>query len=97
MIDTPEMTRLSVPELPTTTTCAALEVVTFWLPKFRLAGARVMIGMPVPVPLKVTLWGLPVALSVKVSMAERIPTPAGVKLTLTEAELMGDTVSGNVG
>ena len=33
-------------------------------------------------PVRLTLWGLPVALSVKVTAAVRVPLAAGVKVTL---------------
>lgn len=36
----------------------------------------------VPVPLRVTVWGLPAALSVSVTPAERAPLAVGVKVTL---------------
>ncbi len=36
----------------------------------------------VPVPVRLTVWGLPVALSVRVTAAARVPLAAGVKVTL---------------
>ena len=42
-------------------------------------------GAPLmPVPVRLTFWGLPVALSVTVSEAARLPLAEGVKLTLIE-------------
>ena len=51
------------------------------LPKVRLDGDRLATGA-VPVPERLTLWGLPVALSVRVTAAPRVPLAAGVKVTL---------------
>ena len=36
----------------------------------------------VPVPVRLTVWGLPLALSVRVMAAVRVPLAAGVKVTL---------------
>jgi hypothetical protein len=54
---------------------------TSWLPKVRLAGVSETAGV-VPVPLSTTLCGLPMALSVIEIVPERLPVPAGVKVTL---------------
>jgi len=90
-----EIMRLLVPELPTTTGVAVLGVFRLWLPKFKLAGVSVMTGAPVPVPVNDTICGLPVALSVTVSVAVRRPTPAGLKLTPIDVRPLGPTVSGS--
>jgi hypothetical protein len=45
-----------------------------------------MLAVPpalVPVPVRLTLWGLPVALSVRVTAALRVPPTPGVKVRLT--------------
>ena len=44
-------------------------------------GERLTAGA-VPVPVRLTLWGLPVALSVRVTAAVRVPPAVGVKVTL---------------
>ena len=36
----------------------------------------------VPVPVRLAVWGLPLALSVRVMAALRVPVAAGVKVTL---------------
>ena len=54
---------------------------TAWLAKVRLVGERLTAGA-VPVPVRLTLCGLPVALSVTVRAALRVPLAAGVKVTL---------------
>ena len=36
----------------------------------------------VPVPVKLTCWGLPLALSLTANVAVRVPVVAGVKVTL---------------
>ena len=48
----------------------------------RLVGETLALAV-VPVPERVTVWGLPVALSVIVSEAVRLPVAEGVKVTLT--------------
>lgn len=62
-------------------TWAALVVPIFWLLKFRLATVKLAKG-PFPVPVKLTVCGLVVALSVKVNEALRVPEPDGVNVTL---------------
>ena len=53
------------------------------MPKLRLVGVKVTAGAGVtPVPLKLTLCGLPEALSVIVTLALRAPLAEGVKVTL---------------
>ena len=54
---------------------------TAWLAKVRLLGEMLTAGA-VPVPVRLTVWGLPVALSVRVTAALRVPLAAGVKVTL---------------
>jgi hypothetical protein len=51
------------------------------LPKLTLAVLRLTLGA-VPVPLKPTTWGLPLALSVSVRLPERLPVAVGVNVTL---------------
>ena len=46
---------------------------------------------PVPVPLNVTACGLPLALSVKLNVALRLPVADGVNFTMTEQVLPGAT------
>jgi len=56
-------------------------VPTTWLAKVRLVGERLTAGA-VPVPVRLAVWGLPLALSVRVMAALRVPVAAGVKVTL---------------
>jgi hypothetical protein len=58
-----------------------LAVPTTWLAKVRLVGEMLTAGA-VPVPERLTLCGLPVALSARVRDAVRVPLAAGVKVTL---------------
>jgi hypothetical protein len=51
------------------------------LPKVTLVVLRLTLGA-VPVPLKPTTWGLPLALSVSVRLPERLPVAVGVDVTL---------------
>jgi hypothetical protein len=71
----------AVPVLVTVTGLAALVVPTGWLPKPTLVVLRLTLGA-VPVPLKPTTWGLPLALSVSVRPPERLPVVVGVNVTL---------------
>jgi hypothetical protein len=50
------------------------------LPKLTLVALRLTLGA-VPVPLKPTTWGLPLALSLSVRLPERLPVAVGVKVT----------------
>jgi hypothetical protein len=56
-------------------------VPTVWLPKLKLVGEKEAAGA-VPVPLSETLCGLPVALSVTVTVPFAAPATVGVKVTL---------------
>ena len=53
------------------------------MPKARLVGERLTrVAVPVPVPERLTVCGLPLALSVMLTEAVRLPLAAGVKVTL---------------
>ncbi len=65
---------------------AGLVVPITTVPKLCEAGTRVAVAVPpplVPVPLRATVCDPPVALSVTVSVAERVPAAPGVKVTET--------------
>ena len=62
------------------TACAVLVVPTFWLLNASEAGAR--LGRAVPVPVRLAVCGLFVALSVTVKVPVRVPVAVGVKVTL---------------
>ena len=55
---------------------------TAWLAKVRLPG-ETLATAAVPVPVRLMVCGLPVALSVRVTAAVKEPLAAGVKVTLT--------------
>lgn len=59
---------------------------TNWFPKLKLVGERLTAG-DVPVPLRETVCGLPVALSVTEMLPVVFPVAVGVKLTLIVQEL----------
>ena len=54
---------------------------TNWLPKVRVVAERPTWGA-VPVPVRVTCWGLLAALSVKTMLAVRLPDVLGVNVAL---------------
>jgi hypothetical protein len=56
---------------------------TGWLAKVRLVGDRLATAAA-PVPERLTVCGLPVALSARVRDAVRVPLAAGLNVTLTE-------------
>ena len=60
---------------------AVLLVPTDWLPKARLVGER-LAKAAVPVPERLTVCGLPLALSVMLTEAVRLPLAAGLNVTL---------------
>jgi hypothetical protein len=79
-----EMFRTALPVFVKVTTCAVLVVFSCWLAKVRLGAERLAAG-PVavtPVPVRLMVWGLGVALSVMVMAPVRVPVAVGVKLTL---------------
>ena len=53
------------------------------MPKARVVGAKLAAGA-IPVPERVTVWGLPVASSVTVIVPGWLPVAVGVKVTLME-------------
>ncbi len=75
------MVNIAPPVLDSVTVCAALIAPTGWLPKLKLEGDTLATGT-VPVPVKPALCGLPLALSVTVSVPVRVPEAVGVKVTL---------------
>ena len=58
--------------------------------KLTLVVLRLTLGA-VPVPLNPTSWGLPLALSVRVRLPERLPVAVGVKVTLITQLLLAAT------
>jgi hypothetical protein len=89
---TVEMMRLAVPALVTVTALAALVVPTGSLAKLTLVVVRLTLGA-VPVPLKPTTCGPPLALSAKFREALRLPVADGVNVTLTAQVPLGVTVA----
>src|SRR5438045_6388246 len=75
------MRRAAVPLLVTVTLLAALVEPTVWLPKAREDVLRLRVGAT-PAPVKLTVWGLPAALSVMVSVPVLVPEAEGIKVTL---------------
>jgi len=67
------------PLFDTVTVCAALVVPTAWLPNVNEVGA-IPIASATPVPLRATVCGLPVALSVNVIVPLRVPAAVGVNV-----------------
>ena len=61
--------------------CGGLVVESVCAAKLRLVAERVTTGAR-PVPLRPTVWGLLLALSVSVSVPVRFPAAVGVKVTL---------------
>ena len=74
------MLKAALPVLFRVTVFAVLALFMGWLPKARLVGERPT--PDVPVFKRLVAWGLPVALSVRVTAAARVPLAAGVKATL---------------
>lgn len=77
------MFKVAVPVFVRVTVCGLLVTCSGWLPKGRLVGDSETKGAAVlvPVPLNGALLGLPIALVVKVRLAEREPIALGVKVT----------------
>jgi hypothetical protein len=76
-----EMFNVALPLLVMVIGCEGLELPTSWLLNVRLAGARLMAGALMPVPLRGTLCGLPIALSATAMAPIRVPVVVGLKAT----------------
>src|SRR5207245_440551 len=77
--------RVELPVLVSVENCTALVVPTAWLPNASEAGERLATGpldVEAPVPVRVAVCGLPVALSVTATVAVLVPEAAGVNVTL---------------
>ena len=69
----PVMLKVVVPVLVRVTVWAVLVISTGWLEKARLVGERLAGPVVlVPVPERLTVWGLPLALSAMLSEAARL-------------------------
>ena len=82
------MVKALLPLLARVIVWAVLVVPTDWLAKERLVAGRLTAGGMavsasggVPVPERLTLWGLPLALSTTLTVAVRAPLAEGVKVT----------------
>jgi hypothetical protein len=77
------MDRATFPVLFSVTVWAALVVLTFWLLKLRVVGVTPAMGaVPMPVPVRLTVCGLPLALSAMLTEAVRLPMAVGLNVTL---------------
>ena len=84
------MLKLVLPVLLSFTLCAGLVAPTFSLAKVRHEGER-LTWLERPVPVRLTVCGLPAALSEMLSVAVRVPAAAGVKVTLIAQLLFAAT------
>ena len=75
------MLNAAFPVLLRVTLCAALVVPTFWLLNVRLVG-ETLAPAAAPVPVRLTVCGLPAALSEILTVAVRVPDAVGVNFTL---------------
>ena len=76
--------KLALPVLVRVRVCPPLVDPTIWLEKVKSVGARLAAGPAVtPVPVKVTVCGLPAALSEMLRLPLRVPVAVGIKITLT--------------
>src|SRR2546421_416010 len=74
---------VELPVLVIVANCVALVVPTAWLANVSEAGERLSTGpvdVEAPVPVRVAVCGLPVALSVTATVAVRVPEAAGVNV-----------------
>jgi hypothetical protein len=74
------MPSATVPTLVSVTVCAALAVFKACVPKLKVVGESVMSA---PVPVRATVCGLPVALSVSVMAPVLVPAAVGTNFTVT--------------
>jgi hypothetical protein len=92
LIETVEMARLVVPVLVTVSVWAALAVFKAWLTNVNAEAEKLATG-PSPIPLIVTVCGLPPALSMKIKAALKLPGTDGVNVALTSQVLVGVSVA----
>jgi hypothetical protein len=78
----PERLKVALPPLVRVAVRTPLVVLTDWLLNGRLLGDRLTVA-EVPVPLRLRDCGLPLALSVKLTEADRLPLAVGSNVTLT--------------
>ena len=78
-----EKLKAAAPPLVRVAVSVPLLVLTGWLPNERLVGDRLTVT-DVPVPPRLRDWGLPLALSVKLTEADRLPLAVGSNVTLIE-------------
>src|SRR5271167_2073319 len=78
----------TLPILVSVTVCGLLVAPTATLPKLNKAGDsdKMMLPVPLPVPVSGSLWGLPEALSQMVTAPDSVPGEVGVNLTLSVQE-----------
>ena len=69
-------------------------VFTGWLPKETEVGERLTPGPVVPVPLKLAVCGLPVALSATLRVPLRVPVAVGLNVTLMAQLALAARVEG---
>src|SRR5271165_6085278 len=87
----------ALPVLASVTVCTALDVPTGTLEKLRLAGVSVTPADGVtPVPVSPTLWGLPIAPSVIVTVPLRLPDAVGVNVALMTQLDPADKLAGQL-
>lgn len=92
LVAMPDTFRAAVPVFETVTVFALLVFPTLRVAKLRLVGVRLTAGAvveDVPVPLKLTVCGLPLALSVIVMAPVRVPVAVGVNVTLITQGVVG--------
>jgi uncharacterized protein YybS (DUF2232 family) len=80
-IPTLVMVNVALPPFVRVTLCAVLVVPSAWFPKDRLVEESVT-DATAPVPERLTVCGLPLALSVMLTEAARLPLAEGVNVTL---------------
>jgi hypothetical protein len=91
----PVMVSGALPELVSVTVCEELVEPTFSFPKLMLVGLSVTAGT-VPVPFKLTVCGLPVALSEILTEAVRLPPAVGLKVTSIVQLAFADKLAGQL-
>jgi hypothetical protein len=82
----------ALPVFVSVTVWAVLVVPMLWLLNVRLVGTKDAVGVP-PAPVKGTVCGLPVALSVMLTDPVRVPAAVGVNVTMMVQVPCGGTLS----
>jgi guanyl-specific ribonuclease Sa len=87
--ETPLMDKAAVPVFLSVMVCAAAVEPTLVAAKVRVVGERLTAGTPTPVPVRMRVCGVLGALSLKLSVAVKVPAAVGLKVKVVRQDAPG--------